>query len=254
LASEDVFLAAYPRSGSTWLRFLMFEILTCNSAGFPNVNRSIPDVGGQWKALPLLPGEARLIKTHEPYRKEYHRAIYLVRDARDVVISEHYYHKAMGWTTLEFGDYLLSFLRGEVNGYGAWHDHVEAWLRSPLAENGNLLVIRFEDMRRNTEENLGRVLDFLRVEADPQVVQEAIANNSVRRMRDKEDSSPQIPKISRNPSTREDGRFIRRGSVGGWRERLTAAQTHSSRSTQGTRYGAWDIRSRTHSPGRRNLE
>src|SRR6266851_1462404 len=34
LNSSDVFLASYPKSGSTWLRFQLFEILTSLSAGF----------------------------------------------------------------------------------------------------------------------------------------------------------------------------------------------------------------------------
>ena len=37
----DAFVASYPRSGSTWLRFLLFEVLCKDSAIFDNVNRPI---------------------------------------------------------------------------------------------------------------------------------------------------------------------------------------------------------------------
>ena len=68
LKDQDVFVASYPRSGSTWLRFLLFETLTKNDAGFDNVNRMLPDVGMHADATPLLPNQGRLIKTHEPFR------------------------------------------------------------------------------------------------------------------------------------------------------------------------------------------
>src|SRR6516165_33686 len=70
----DVFVASYPRSGSTWLRFLLFETLTKNEAGFDNVNRMLPDVGMHEGATALLANKGRLIKTHEPFRSEYRRA------------------------------------------------------------------------------------------------------------------------------------------------------------------------------------
>src|SRR5437867_8735637 len=75
----DVFIGSYPRSGSTWLRFVLLEILTGRPSEFPSVNRSIPKVGRHNQALPLLPGGGRLIQTHEPYREEYQKAVYLVR-------------------------------------------------------------------------------------------------------------------------------------------------------------------------------
>src|SRR5690242_17221396 len=85
---NDVFLASFPRSGNTWLRFVLGEVLTRESVEFENVNRIIPEVGLQGKARAVLPGGGRLIKTHELYRQEYQRAIYVIRDVRDVLLSE----------------------------------------------------------------------------------------------------------------------------------------------------------------------
>ena len=84
LDANDVFIASYPRGGSTWTRFVLYELLSGESSSFDNVNRGIPEIGIHWHAKPLLPGEGRLIKTHEPYRSEYRRAIYLVRDMREL--------------------------------------------------------------------------------------------------------------------------------------------------------------------------
>jgi len=84
----DVFLASYPRSGQYWLRFQLIEALTSQSGEFDSVDKLIPKIGAHAGAPALLPGGRRLIQTHETYRKEYKKAIYLVRDVRDVVLSE----------------------------------------------------------------------------------------------------------------------------------------------------------------------
>ncbi len=225
LDSSDAFIASYPRSGNTWLRFVLFEILvTGQTAGFDEVNHIVAEVGLHGPAIPLLPGGGRLIKTHEPYRKQYRKAIYLVRDVRDVVLSEFAYQKALGWVPDDFDRFLQQFLQGEVNPFSPWHQHVPAWTDSPLAQSSNFLLIKFEEMRRNTEQVVNRVLDFLDVMVDPQTVRDAIANNTVQRMQEKEQRSPQLSEAAPKPSASEESRFIRSGSVGGWRNRLSDAQ------------------------------
>jgi len=64
LRSCDVFLASYPRSGSTWLRFILQEILTGEPSRFENVNQRIAFVGRHGNAPSLLPSGARLLQTH----------------------------------------------------------------------------------------------------------------------------------------------------------------------------------------------
>ncbi len=219
LNGRDVFVGSYPRSGSTWLRFLLFETLSGQSSAFGNVNEYIPDVGDHRTAQPLLPGGGRFIKTHEPYRDEYKKALYLVRDPRDVVLSEYAYHKALGVVGNDFDGYVLSFLRGSVNPFGSWPHHVHTWLQAKTALGRNVLLVRFEDLRRNTTQVLPEILEFLGVAVDPEVIQRAVDDNSVERMRDKEKRSPQ--------KASQRGRFIRTGSVGGWRERLTDRQLQS---------------------------
>lgn len=216
---QDVFVASYPRSGSTWLRFLLFETLTRNEAGFDNVNRVLPDVGMHATATPLLANQGRLIKTHEPFRAEYKRAIYVVRDVRDVVLSEYAYQNALGRIHGTFDDYLSDFLEGTATGYGSWQEHVRGWLDSPSAEHGNLLVVSYRDLRKDTQSQLEQILAFLGVRIERKIIANAIRNNEFQKMRAKEDRNPQLGK-----SGDEDRRFVRKGAVGGWREQLTAEQ------------------------------
>jgi aryl sulfotransferase len=100
-----------------------------------------------------------------------------------------------------------------------------------LAKNGNLLVVRYEDLRADTETGLVEMLDFLGVKSDRDRIRRAVENNSLRNMREKEEkaknSGATLGKgtlLRKHNVTREDARFVRTGSVGGWREKLSDTQ------------------------------
>lgn len=224
LNRNDVFVANYPRSGSTWLRFMLFEILTQKDAEFDAVNRHIPDVGGQRYAMALLPNQGRLIKTEEVFRPDYRRAIYIVRDARDVASSEYAYAMAQGWIDCSFDEYLKMFVNGKANPYGSWEEHARSWIESPLNARGDLMLVSYPELKRNSERTLMRIAEFLKVRIPAQVIRNAIQNNNLQNMRKKEDRAPQIGYDPRTKSIPEEKRFVRSGAVGGWRERLTPVQ------------------------------
>lgn len=215
LNSSDVFVASYPRSGNTWLRFMLYEILVGEST-FKNVHELVPDIGQQDQARPVFADGGRLIKTHEPFRPAYKKAIYLVRDVRDVALSEFAYQKALGLVPDDFETYLQRFLRGVVNPFGSWVEHVSSWMKAQDEKRANILLVRYDEMRRSPEDSLAGMMEFMELPVQREKIQRAIANNSVEKMRAKEKVNPQ------KASAR--GRFIREGSVGGWSQSFTPAQ------------------------------
>jgi muconolactone delta-isomerase len=224
LRASDVFFASYPRSGSTWLRFLLFGSLVGEPSGFSSVNLAIPDVKVHKHGLPLMPGGGRLIKTHEVFHPEYRKAVYLVRDPRDVALSEYAYQTSLGLVTAELDNYLRMFVTQAVNPFASWRAHVDSWLSAPLGQ-GQLLIVRFEDLRADPFKIVVQIVEFLGLTPDEVRIRAAIANNTVERMRAKEKETPQ------RASAR--GRFIRSGSAGGWRGVLTPAQVQLFRQHTG---------------------
>ena len=212
----DVFVGSYPRSGSTWLRFMLLEILSGQASGFNNTNEMLPDVGKHQAGATVLPGNGRLIKTHEPFRPEYKKAIFLVRDPRDVAISEFAFHRALGLAGDNFDAYLETFLRGSVNPFGNWIKHTQSWLDAAESGRAQILHVNFEQLKRTSEPELERIVDFLGMPEVKERIPAAIANNSLQRMKEKEKATPQ--------RTSAKGRFIRSGSAGGWQATLTAKQ------------------------------
>jgi hypothetical protein len=218
LSSNDVFIASYPKSGTTWTRFVLFEMLSGMPAGFRATNELMTVVGQHDKAIRLLPGNGRLLGTHEQYRKDYKKAIYLVRDARDVVSSEYAFLKALEYVHGDLDKYIRTFLFtcGSAYGYGPWHRHIFSWLDSPIAETNNLLVVRYEDLRQDPIPWFVRMAEFLGATIDQKTIKVAVENNSIQKMREKEDKEPVRATIK--------GRFVRDGAVRGWVARLSPEQ------------------------------
>jgi hypothetical protein len=216
LRPADIFFSTYPRSGTTWTRFTMFEILTGENATFESVNSLMLGVGMHDRARSVLPNGGRLIGTHEGFRKEYKRSIYLLRDVRDVILSEYAFMTALDRFHGDMDQFLKAFFKGKVTGYGSWPRHVASWLECPYYGTDDLLILRYEDLRRDPEAGFTKMLRFGGLERDPEQIRRAIANNSVEQMRAKELQSP------RKASVR--GQFIRTGKVGGWAGKFTPEQ------------------------------
>lgn len=213
-------IASYPRSGSTWFRFLVAETLAGKVVEFDSLNNSIPDIGGQKHATHWLAESGRLIKTHESFSPKYHRAIYLVRDVRDVVTSEYRYQLWSHTRDDGFEVFLQDFIRGEVNGFGGWTSHVTSWLEAAEGTDSEVLVIRYEDLRVDALETVKRCLEFLGIPHKPANVKRAVANNTLAKMRAKESRATAAVFRDSNP----DHQFVGTGVVGGWRKRLSREQ------------------------------
>jgi len=216
LAPADMFFAAYPKSGTTWARFVLFEMLSGKDSGFKATNQQMPGIGLHTNALRLLPNGGRLIATHEFYRKDYHRAIYMVRDSRDVLLSEYAFLSALEYYRGDLDSFVKTFLFTCVSAYGPWHKNVTSWLDSPIAQNGNLLLVRYEDLRKDPVPLFAQMADFLGVNVNEERIKLAVENNSIQNMRQKEDREPVRASIK--------GRFVRDGKVRGWLSKLTPAQ------------------------------
>jgi hypothetical protein len=188
------------------------------------VNQAIPDVKLHKAGLPLLPEGGRLIKTHEVYHPEYRKAVYLVRDPRDVALSEYAYQTALGLVDLDLDRYLQKFVTQSVNPFASWKAHVDSWLAAPLSQE-QLLILRFEDLRQDQFKTIVQIAEFLGLTPDERRIRAAIANNTVEKMKAKEKQTPQ------RASAR--GQFIRSGSAGGWRGNLNQGQVELFRQHAG---------------------
>lgn len=221
LNPEDAFLVSYPRSGTTWLRFLLYEALTGESPEFGHIKKAVASLNKHHEAATVLGERGRLIQSHETYRGGDHRIVYAVRDPRSVALSEYQWQRRLGLEPGTLDRFIGHFVRGKSNPWGAWDRHVTFWLDSATARNDRLHVIRFESLRQDTLGTLRGALLFLGCDRNQDDLERIVDANSVARMRAKEDEAKERGWRS---TARSDIRFVNEGSVEGWRERLSDAQ------------------------------
>lgn len=221
-------LASYPRSGTTWLRFLLTEVLTGQEARFGPDDQPIIYVGGHAAAPELLPGGGRLIFTHETLPVGDRRVIYVVRDPRSVALSEHRWLVRRGLAPATFDRFLEEFLAGRSNPWGRWDAHVHRWLDGDAARADHLRIVRFEALRKTPADELADVIRFLGAEVDLTIVTRAVTNNTLTRMREKEEEAPDRAFEAR---VRRDVRFVEGGATRGWRKEMSPAHADAIAAT-----------------------
>ncbi len=218
---DDLFLVSYPRSGNTWTRFLIGNLIyDSEPITFANVESRIPEIYlfPDWKLRSL--SRPRVLKSHEYFDPRYQRTIYIVRDPRDVAVSA--YHYSIKRRTIPEDQPISAFIPGFVKGdffvdWATWGEHVASW-HSTRSHKSDFLLLRYEDMLEDPVRELTKVCSLLNIEPDPARLKRAVELSSARRMRELEQAQSKKWKLTKN--TRHDKPFIRQAKTGTWRDEL----------------------------------
>lgn len=221
---DDTFLVSYPRSGNTWTRFLVANLVYPNvDVSFKNIERLIPDTSSQSsRALRKAP-RPRIIKIHEYFDHRCRKIICIVRDPRDVVLS--YYEFQRKYRHIQDGypiqNYVNDFVSGNLNskGWGTWGENVASWYYT-RGKTKDFLLLRYEDMMTDPVRELARTATFLGLDSDPARIEQAVRRSSADRMREMEKRESKDWVATKNH--RQDIPFVRVAKSGGWKEKLPA--------------------------------
>ncbi|MBE1489178.1 sulfotransferase domain-containing protein [Plantactinospora soyae] len=204
-------LASYPKSGNTWARILLASYLRdreveVRMARLGRFDDAVPDLVAVMRTGRMLPvdqPQPLVLKTHylpamsihDWYREATTKVIYLVRNPRDVIPSAermlHLDPEHRAAYAKHFVDH-RGLLAWQRIGYGLWPESVLEWtspdrLRQHFP-NAEVLVLRFEDIKQDTEGSLRTMVEFLGFdsEVDPDRVRRAVQNSSLDKMREAE--------------------------------------------------------------------
>ncbi|MGD0269521.1 MAG: sulfotransferase domain-containing protein [Candidatus Sulfotelmatobacter sp.] len=215
---DDVFLTSYPRSGNTWMRFLVGNLIhETEPVTFLKLERLLPDMyihsDRDMRSMP----RPRVIKSHECFDPRYKRVVYIVRDPRDVAVSNYHWELKKG--SFPDGFPMQEFVRRWMASdywlrLGCWGDHVASWL-STRRNHPDFLLIRYEDLMARPQPELAKIARLLRIDPTPERLARAVELSSADRMRKLE--STQGGKWLQTKYTRQDAPFVRKASSGGWR-------------------------------------
>lgn len=156
---DDIFLVSYPKSGNTWLRFLLANLFfPSKEIHFRNIDTFVPDVY-------VAPGEVntaqspRLIKVHHLVSENFPKIIYIVRDYRDVLVSYFHYQVSLGDFSGSFSEFIHRV--DMLHPFGSWKEHVSKAFAFSEKHPDRILILRYEDLLQETTKELGRISDFI---------------------------------------------------------------------------------------------
>lgn len=219
---DDTMVVSYPRSGNTWTRFLLANLLhPGQEIGFANIETLIPDTCTiSSRALKRIP-RPRVIKSHEYFDHRYPRVIYIVRDPRDVTLSCYHFQRKYG--QVKDGSPMERYVDDFVNGrlklasWGTWAENVASWV-STRGSGNKFLLLRYEDMLQDTGRELKRIAQFLQLSVTPEILESAILNSSSQRMRLLEQQAQD--QWVGTKTHRKDIPFVRTAKAGAWQDSL----------------------------------
>lgn len=207
---DDVFIVSYPKSGNTWLRFLVANLMrkpNSQPINFYNVHNYCPE----WE--PTLDkgwhdsSSASVYKSHQPFDVSFRKVVYIMRDPRDVYVS--YYHYILPsieekWTFAEFIEMFNS-------PYGRWSGHVTSWVVSEKLVGSSFILLRYEDLLMNPLAELKKLAEFMNISATGEQFESAISNSSFESMKNIESNK------GRKFFNVDKTTFMRKGQAGEWR-------------------------------------
>ena len=221
---DDIFLVSYPKSGNTWTRFLVANLVYPEkNPDFSNINALLPDVEIMSKRDLERAHRPRILKSHQYFDPRYPKVIYVVRDPRDVVLSEYHFDIKRRAIAEDFPrqQFVSRFVRGEVNHpNGTWGENVATWFYTRRGDP-RFLLVRYEDLQTQPLEEMGRIARFIGISPDHERLAFAVKQSSADRMRELEKKQGHLWSSTRE--TRQDKPFVRSAKAGGWKVELPEA-------------------------------
>jgi len=196
-----IWIASYPKSGNTWIRFLVCNLVYGPIDSASALNRLAPDVHELGPA-PEPPTHPVFFKTHFlhspalPLGKHSAAAIYVVRDPADVMVSNYHYAIRRGAVPTHdganFSRYVDAYIASGGDprwielGIGTWQDNLLSW--RAVGQHLPLLWVRYEDLMANTATVATSVTRLLSLDRSETQVARAVAGSTFERMRAIEDA------------------------------------------------------------------
>jgi Sulfotransferase domain len=187
-------LSAFPKSGVTYLSFLLFYSLFPDECDIHDIERKyVLDIHAYPDATFADPKGPRLIKSHLPYVpwmpviSATQKAVYLIRHPIDVMASAwDFENLTSGGARQEGSPEFRAFVRRWLEtggdafpGCGTWVQHVRSWLSQTDIP---VHLVRYEDLVDDRKSALVALLAFLQLSVPADRVRRAIEKSSMKAM------------------------------------------------------------------------
>jgi len=208
---DDVYLVSFPKSGNTWMGFLIANAALRlknidRDVNFFNSHHFIPDIHDTRDINNCtLPIGFRCIKSHSSFNPLYLSVVYVLRHPEDVMVS---YYKFM----VGLGSYkgtLSEFIRSPDYGVATWVSHVQGWLDVGNNPSLQIILIRYEDLKVSSSIEIKKVFRFFGFHLDDSILDYVTSKTSFSFMKQLEEEL-----YFNGRHIAKDFKFMRSGKVG----------------------------------------
>jgi hypothetical protein len=159
---DDFFIVTYPRSGTTWMQMILYQLTTDGSMDFPHIYEYCPWFESSSRSADGFEGRPspRLFKSHLPYHRIPRgpcKYIYIARNGKDAAVSYYHLQRSHNGYQGTFEEFFDLFMRGQVNS-GSWFTHVRGWWQH--RHDPNVLFLRYEELLDDLEGSLRKIIAF----------------------------------------------------------------------------------------------
>ena len=168
-ASNDIFVCAYPKCGTTWLQNIVWLIVHHGETVSKSLRKCIPMLEFDGcNAVEAIDNSKypRIIKTHFPYEETPQnkdaKYVYITRNPKDALVSYYYHVKGFPQyydcpdVTLE--EVYKLFVQGKVE-FNGFFENVGSWYEQ--RHQPNVLFLLYEDLKRDLRGNILKIARFL---------------------------------------------------------------------------------------------
>jgi len=217
-----IWLASYPRSGNTYLRFLLYNYYYGKVSDSRDVDEKVPDLH---RNTALSDENPLFVKTHYPYDSKHPHLprtrgfVYLTRNPADVLLSTIRYLNIL-LIEQKYTDQQLAELFINHRGIplwddviGSWEKHISSWFSASGSHNG--VYLRYESLRKDPFNALEQLFKHLNLAFDPESARTAVQESDIQKMRKLEEQEKVLG--LKNPfcsDCKSDESFIGEGAVG----------------------------------------
>lgn len=189
------------------MRFLIYNYLYADVGESIEVENKMPDIHkllSSSRGLNTELNQSVFAKTHfcynaeHPYQKETRGFIYIIRNPRDVLLSNSRYSGVTGNQQIDLKAFAQQFInlmgvpRWKKMNMGTWPEHVATWLSA--TSQFPHLFLKYEELRKDPSSNLKNIINFLNLELNEEKLNKAIEMSSLEVMRGLEKKKKRIPR------------------------------------------------------------
>lgn len=210
---SDVVVAAFPKSGNTWMQCILAGIqygVDASSAPDSLIQELVPDV--HQRRVGRRHSNSVCFKSHSLPAPEYRKVIHLVRDPRAVVVSYLHYRNALG-ARMSFDDVIAE----DHPIYRNWPIHTNSWMQNPY--KAEVLLVRYEDLIIKPLVEIKIISEFISRPLTEKRVAEVCEWTDFKALRARERTLGWD-----NANWPSDIPFLRRGTKDSWKTELSEEQ------------------------------